>query len=150
MKMKHHKPSGNVDLSSFELGSDCKADAYFDRISDRIDKAIAQLRIDLHDLTFYTLQEKMMVDVSHSVDVTLKEDPNGIDFYIKLNGKNELIAVVDLPLSENGVRFTAKIDEGFIEDLSYMNDEDGIIYRSDMAKALRKLADKIDKNIPKG
>ena len=139
-----------MDLSSFELGSDCKADAYFNRILDRIDKAITQFRIDLHDLTFYTLQEKMMVDVSHSVDVTLKEDPNGIDFYIKLNGKNELIAVVDLPLSENNVRFTAKIDEGFIEDLSYMDDEDGAIYRSDIAKAFRKLADKIDKNIPKG
>ena len=139
-----------MDLSSFELGSDCKADAYFNRILDRIDKAITQFRIDLHDLTFYTLQEKMMVDVSHSVDVTLKEDPNGIDFYIKLNGKNELIAVVDLPLSENNVRFTAKIDEGFIEDLSYMDDEDGAIYRSYIAKAFRKLADKIDKNIPKG
>lgn len=149
MKMKHHKPSGNVDLSSFELGSDCKADAYFDRISDRIDKAIAQLRIDLHDLTFYTLQEKMMVDVSHSVDVTLKEDPNGIDFYIKLDGNNKLIAVVDLPLSENDVRFTAKIDQ-CLEDLSYMDDEDGAIYRSDMAKAFRKLANKIDKTIPKG
>jgi hypothetical protein len=144
MKMKHHKPSGDVDLSSFELGSDCKSDVYFNKISDRIDKAIAQFQIDLIGLMFYTLQEKIMIDVSHSVDVTLKERPNGVDFYIKLDGNGRLIAVVDLPLSENDVRFTAKIDE-CMEDLSYMDDEEGNIYRSDMANAFRKLADKIDK-----
>jgi len=144
MKMKHHKPSGDVDLSSFELGSDCKSDVYFNKISDRIDKAIAQFQIDLSGLMFHTLQEKIMIDVSHSVDVTLKECPNGVDFYIKLDGNGRLIAVVDLPLSENDVRFTAKIDE-CMEDLSYMDDEEGNIYRSDMANAFRKLADKIDK-----
>lgn len=149
MKMKHHKPSGDVDLTDWELGSSSLFYKHFEKIADKIEKSIKTIQKDLERASAWNFQDKLMIDVSRSVDFTLKEEPNGIDFCIKLNGKNELIAVVGLPLSENDVRFTAKIDQ-CLEDLSYMDDEDGIIYRSDMAKALRKLADKIDKNIPKG
>ena len=144
MKMKHHEPSGAVDLTNWELGPNPLFYKHFEKITDRIEKSIKKIQKDLEKASAWNFQDKLMIDVSSSIDFVLKERPNnGIDFDIRLDSDGRLIAIIDLPLSENEVRFTAKLDE-CIEELLFWKSKDDHIYRLNIALELRKLADKLE------
>jgi len=142
MKMKHYKPSGNVDLTNWELGPDPRFYKHFEKIVSKIEKSLKKIEKDLEAAQAWNFQDKLMVDISESVDYAIKAD---IDFDIIFGEDNELFVIVNLPIGKDYVEFRGAISDWVENVLSTYNDEDGLELIREYANALRKLADKIDK-----